>query len=98
MTHEARISGRTTAQAIDRRRELQKHQLLRADPDSVAAAQGSGARDDLPAQLDAVSRAQIFDAGLLARNPDARMLAGDQRVIERDLAIGAAPNERVPLW
>src|SRR4051812_6872614 len=74
VTHEAGLPRRSLRGVVAADLQLQKHQLLRADADAIAATEGCASDDRFTAHLDAVSRAQILDHRARALDTDPRVL------------------------
>src|SRR5690606_634044 len=88
---DAHVAGRSNgpvATAHDR-----EEQLLRSETDAVAILELHLAVDRARVDLHSVSALEIRDERLVVSDRDARMTAGDQRIFDRDVALGATPED-----
>jgi hypothetical protein len=74
-----------------------EHELLRSDSDTITLGELVHSANGPAGDLQTVPAPQILDRGVLATNDDPRVLARNQRVLEREVARGAPTEERLPL-
>ena len=71
-----------------------EHELLGADPKAVAVLQLDRVLDRPPIDLDAVTTAQVVDDGAVALEHDPRVMARNEGILDRHMAIRASPENR----
>jgi hypothetical protein len=74
--------------------DARKYHFLRSDSQPVAVPQHRDLIDGCAVDFDAVAAAQVFDLCAAGANQDARVPAGNERVLDGQVAIEATPDER----
>jgi hypothetical protein len=69
-------------------------QILRSNPNAVAVTKVRGFADEKAIHANAISASEILDARAVIVDDDLGVLARNQRVLDRQVAIEAAPYDR----
>jgi hypothetical protein len=72
-----------------------KHQLLRSDANAVSVPQLHGPGNGPAVDRQSIAGAHVLDRHVAGLNPKARMLSGNERIFDRDVARGATTDDGV---
>jgi hypothetical protein len=73
-----------------------KDQILRSDADPVPVAKGGGLSNESAIHANAVAASEILDPCTVGVDDDLGMLARDKRILDRQVAIEAPPDDGDP--
>src|SRR5262249_40944079 len=92
VTKEARRLRRRVRRLLD----ATEHELLSADAKAIAVFELRRLFDRRAIQLHAVAAIQVVKNGAIAIEHDSRVMARNERILDRDVAVGASPKDRRP--